>query len=204
MTIAQTPLPYDFNALEPYISADTLSFHYGKHHRGYVDKLNRLIDGTAYAELALEEIVVKARDEANVGILNNALQAWNHTFLWESMSPNGGGIPDGRIKELVEENFGNIETFRKRFRDAALSQFGSGWVWLVLDGHKLKILTTGNADSPVGTRMLPLLTLDVWEHAYYIDYRNERAKYVDAFLDKLINWKFAAANMRNADTRKAA
>ena len=204
MIITQNTLPYDYDALEPHISAETLSFHYDKHHRGYADKLNKLIDGTPYAELSLEDIVVKAREESNVGILNNALQAWNHTFLWESMSPNGGAKPDGRIKELVEESFGDIETFRKRFRDAALSQFGSGWVWLVLDGHKLKILTTGNADSPVGTRVLPLLTLDVWEHAYYIDYRNERARYVDAFLDKLINWKFAAANMRNADIRKAA
>lgn len=204
MTIMQSTLPYEQNALEPYISAETLSYHYDKHHRGYVDKLNKLIDGTPYAGLSLEDIVIKAREDAAIDILNNALQVWNHAFLWESMSPNGGSIPEGRIKELVEEKFGDLDTFRKRFKDAALSHFGSGWVWLVLDGPKLRILTTGNADSPVGTHMVPLMTLDVWEHAYYIDYRNERVRYVDAFLDKLVNWKFAAANLRNVKTRKAA
>jgi Fe-Mn family superoxide dismutase len=200
----QSTLPYEQNALEPYISAETLSYHYDKHHRGYVDKLNKLIDGTPYAGLSLEDIVIKAREDAAIDILNNALQVWNHAFLWESMSPNGGSTPEGRIKELVEESFGDLNTFRKRFKDAALSHFGSGWVWLVLDGPKLRILTTGNADSPVGTHMVPLMTLDVWEHAYYIDYRNERVRYVDAFLDKLINWKFAAANMRKVNSRKAA
>lgn len=204
MTIMQSTLPYDQNALEPYISAETLSYHYDKHHRGYVDKLNKLIEGTPYAGLSLEDIVIKAREDAAIDILNNALQAWNHAFLWESMSPNGGATPDGRIKELVEDGFGDLDTFRKRFRAAALSHFGSGWVWLVLDGPKLRILTTGNADSPIGTRMVPLMTLDVWEHAYYIDYRNERVRYVDTFLDKLVNWKFAAANLRNVETRKAA
>jgi len=204
MTIMQSTLPYDQNALEPYISAETLSYHYDKHHRGYVDKLNKLIEGTPYAGLSLEDIVIKAREDAAIDILNNALQVWNHAFLWESMSPNGGATPDGRIKELVEDSFGNLDTFRKRFRAAALSHFGSGWVWLVLDGPKLRILTTGNADSPIGTRMVPLMTLDVWEHAYYIDYRNERVRYVDTFLDKLVNWKFAAANLRNVETRKAA
>ena len=204
MTIMQSTLPYDQNALEPYISAETLSYHYDKHHRGYVDKLNKLIDGTPYAGLSLEDIVIKAREDAAIDILNNALQAWNHAFLWESMSPNGGATPDGRIKELVEDSFGDLDTFRKRFRAAALSHFGSGWVWLVLDGPRLRILTTGNADAPIGTRMVPLMTLDVWEHAYYIDYRNERVRYVDTFLDKLVNWKFAAANLRNVETRKAA
>lgn len=204
MTIMQSTLPYEQNALEPYISAETLSYHYDKHHRGYVDKLNKLIDGTPYAGLSLEDIVIKAREDAAIDILNNALQVWNHAFLWESMSPNGGSTPEGRIKEIVEESFGDLDTFRKRFKDAALSHFGSGWVWLVLDGPKLRILTTGNADSPVGTHMVPLMTLDVWEHAYYIDYRNDRVRYVDAFLDKLVNWKFAAANLRNVNTRKAA
>ena len=204
MTITQSTLPYEYNALEPHISAETLTYHYDRHHRAYVDKLNKLIDGTSYAGLPLEDIVTKARDGAAIDILNNALQAWNHAFLWESMSPNGGSIPEGRIKELVEESFGSLDAFRRQFRDAALSHFGSGWVWLVLDGAKLRILTTVNADSPIGTRMVPLLTLDVWEHAYYIDYRNERARYVDAFLDKLINWKFAAENLRELEARKAA
>lgn len=203
-TIKQTTLPYDYNALEPYVSAETLAYHYDKHHSGYVDKLNKLIDGTSYAGLSLEDIVIKARENAAIDILNNALQAWNHSFLWESMSPNGGSVPDGRIKELIEDSFGDLDTFRTRFREAALSHFGSGWVWLVLDGQKLRILTTVNADSPVGTHMVPLLTLDVWEHAYYIDYRNKRAPYVDNFLDKLVNWKFAAANLRDVETRKAA
>ncbi len=204
MTITQSTLPYEYNALEPHISAETLTYHYDRHHRAYVDKLNKLIDGTSYAGLPLEDIVTKARDGAAIDILNNALQAWNHAFLWESMSPNGGSIPEGRIKELVEESFGSLDAFRRQFRDAALSHFGSGWVWLVLDGAKLRILTTVNADSPIGTRMVPLLTLDVWEHAYYIDYRNERTRYVDAFLDKLINWKFAAENLRELEARKAA
>ena len=203
-TIKQTTLPYDYNALEPYVSAETLAYHYDKHHSGYVDKLNKLIDGTSYAGLSLEDIVIKARENAAIDILNNALQAWNHSFLWESMSPNGGNVPDGRIKELIEDSFGDLDTFRNRFREAALSHFGSGWVWLVLDGQRLRILTTVNADSPVGTQMLPLLTLDVWEHAYYIDYRNKRAQYVDNFLDKLVNWKFAAANLRDVESRKAA
>ncbi len=204
MTITQSTLPYEYNALEPHISAETLTYHYDRHHRAYVDKLNKLIDGTSYAGLPLEDIVTKARDGAAIDILNNALQAWNHAFLWESMSPNGGSIPEGRIKELVEESFGSLDAFRRQFRDAALSHFGSGWVWLVLDGAKLRILTTVNADAPIGTHMVPLLTLDVWEHAYYIDYRNERARYVDTFLDKLINWKFAAQNLRELGTRKAA
>ena len=204
MTITQSTLPYDYDALEPYVSAETLSYHYDKHHRGYVDKLNKLIEGTPYAGLSLEDIVSKARENADIDILNNALQAWNHAFLWESMSPNGGSVPEGRIKELIEEGFGDLQTFRDRFKEAALSHFGSGWVWLVLDGPRLRILTTVNADAPLGTHMVPVLTLDVWEHAYYIDYRNERARYVETFLDKLVNWKFAAANLREFEVRKAA
>ena len=204
MTIMQSTLPYDYKALEPYISAETLSYHYDKHHRGYVDKLNKLIDGTSYAGLPLEDIVSTARENADIDILNNALQVWNHAFLWESMSPNGGSVPEGRVKELIEDSFGDLQTFRDRFKEAAVSHFGSGWVWLVLDGPRLRILTTVNADSPVGTHMLPVLTLDVWEHAYYVDYRNERARYVETFLDKLVNWKFAAANLRDREVRKAA
>lgn len=204
MTITQSTLPYDYKALEPYISAETLSYHYDKHHRGYVDKLNKLIDGTSYAGLPLEDIVTRARENADIDILNNALQVWNHAFLWESMSPNGGSVPEGRVKELIEDSFGDLQTFRDRFKEAAVSHFGSGWVWLVLDGPRLRILTTVNADSPVGTHMLPVLTLDVWEHAYYVDYRNERARYVETFLDKLVNWKFAAANLRDREVRKAA
>ncbi len=204
MTISLSNLPYERNALEPYLSAETLSYHYDKHHRGYVEKLNALIESTPFEGLSLEEIIVRARETAEIEILNNASQVWNHAFLWESMSPNGGFKPTGRIMEMIENDFGDIESFKERFRRAALGQFGSGWAWLVMDGQNLRILTTGNADSPVGTDMVPLLTLDVWEHAYYIDYRNERARYVDAFLDRLINWRFAEANMAEHTLDKAA
>ena len=149
-------------------------------------------------------MISKARGEANIDILNNALQAWNHEFLWESMAASGETSPDGRIKDMIEKSFGDVATFKQQFRSAAAGFFGSGWVWLVQEGDDLRILTTGNADSPVGTNLTPLLVLDVWEHAYYLDYQNERARYIDAFLNKLINWKFAAANLYNRDVRKAA
>jgi len=204
MTVLQSNLPYDHDALEPYVSARTLSYHYDKHHRGYVDKLNKLITGTPYAGLPIEGIISKARREAEVGILQNAQQAWNHAFLWESMSPSGEVVPEGPIKEMIEKDFGDLDGFKEQFKAAALSQFGSGWAWLVQDGDDLKILATSNADSPVATRVQPLLTLDVWEHAYYLDYQNERARYVDTFLDKLVNWKFAAANLLHDSTEKAA
>ncbi len=195
-------LPYDMDALEPHVSADTLSYHYDRHHRGYVDKLNKKIEGTPYAELSLEDIIVRARENADIDILNNAAQAWNHDFLWRSMSPNGGKRPEGAMKQLLDGAFKDVDAFKAEFRKKALSLFGSGWTWLVLDGGKPKILNTTNADSPVGTRMTPLLVLDVWEHAYYLDYQNERAKYVDAFLENLINWDFAVRNLTTE--RKAA
>lgn len=204
MTIAQSNLPYDSNALEPHVSEETLSYHYGRHHKGYVDKLNKLIEGTSFADMALERMIAKARTRAEIDVLNNALQAWNHAFLWESMTPDGGGKPDGRIKELVETHYGNLDAFKDEFRKAALGLFGSGWVWLVVDRGELRIITTGNADSPIGTRLVPLLVLDVWEHAYYLDYQNDRKRYVDAFLDKLINWKFAAENLEKIPQAKAA
>ena len=204
MAIKRSNLPYELNALEPHVSAQTLSYHYDRHHKGYVDKLNGLIQDTPYDGLALEQIIARARVNADMGVLNNALQAWNHAFLWESMSPNGGGKPDGRIKELIEDEFGEFAKFKEQFRDAALGLFGSGWVWLVDDHGKLRIITTSNADSPVGTDVKALLVLDVWEHAYYLDYQNERARYVDGFLDRLINWNFAAANLDVTEKIKAA
>lgn len=204
MTVIQSNLPYDYDALEPHMSAETLSYHYDKHHRGYVDKLNKLIAGTAYQGLSLEEIVAKARGNADIDILNNAAQAWNHAFLWESFSASGETEPEGEIVELIESSFGDVRTFKERFREAALSQFGSGWAWLVQDGPTLSIITTSNADSPVGTHLKPLLTLDVWEHAYYLDFKNERDRYVDTFLEKLINWKFAARNLTSIENRRAA
>lgn len=200
----QPNLPYDYDALEPHISATTLKYHFDKHHCGYVEKLNKLTEGTSYESLPLEEQIIKARREANIDILNNAQQAWNHAFLWESMAASGESDPNGRIKELIERSFGDVATFKKQFRDAATSFFGSGWVWLVQEGEELKILTTGNADSPLGTRLKPLLVLDVWEHAYYLDYQNERARYIDSFLENLVNWRFAAANLRTEQVRKVA
>ena len=196
MTQIQANLPYDHDALEPHISAKTMELHYGKHHRGYVDKLNKLIEGTQFEDLPLEQIIVSARERAEIDILNNAAQAWNHTFFWQSLSPTGQSEPVGRIRDLIEDEFGGIDKFKKEFRAAATSQFGSGWTWLVLDSGKLRIMSTTNADSPIGTHMTPLLTLDVWEHAYYLDYQNERARYVDAFLDKLIDWRFALDNVQ--------
>lgn len=195
MSIKQTPLPYEMNALEPHISAETMGYHYGRHHHLYVNKLNDLVKDSRFATMDLETIIDEARSEAKPDILNNALQAWNHTFLWQSMSPAGGGKPEGRILARVEDEFGDVEAFLSKFREKALSFFGSGWVWLVEDSGRLRIVTTANADSPVGTSLTPLLVLDVWEHAYYIDYRNERKRYIDAFLNNLINWKFAAANL---------
>lgn len=204
MPIIQSALPYDHAALEPHVSAKTMSFHYDKHHRGYVDKLNAGIKNTPYDDLTLEQVIDRARERGDIDILNNALQAWNHGFLWESMSSNGGAKPEGRILQMIKRDFGSIDTFRDAFRDAALGVFGSGWAWLVVDMGKLSIITTGNADSPVGTRLTPLLTLDVWEHAYYLDYQNERKRYVDAFLSNLINWEFAGRNLDRADLNVAA
>ena len=204
MTIELSPLPYSRSALEPFLSAETLDHHYDKHHRGYVEKLNTLLENTPLADRSLEEIIVAARDGAYIDVLQNAQQVWNHEFLWNSMSPSGERRPSGRIKELIEDSFGDYDRFRAEFRKAAKSLLGSGWIWLVQDQQELRILTTMNADSPVGTHLVPLLTLDVWEHAYYIDHRNARGRYVDTFLDELVNWKFAAANLRDMASLKAA
>ena len=197
MTIELSKLPYEQDALEPHISARTFSYHYGKHHLAYVNKLNELTANTPLADLTLEEIVDKARESSATGILNNALQVWNHAFLWESMSPDGGGSPEGRLREMIERDFGDIGSFKEQFAAAALSRFGSGWVWLVQEGSKLSIVTTGNAESPMNTDSNPLLTLDVWEHAYYLDFQNDRKAYTDTFLEHLINWDFAAANLQD-------
>jgi superoxide dismutase, Fe-Mn family len=204
MSVIQSDLPYEANALEPHISAETVFYHYEKHHRGYVDKLNALIKGTPYDALALEQIIDEARKPGHIKILNNALQAWNHGFLWQSMSPNGGRKPEGPIRKAIDKAFGDVEGCRKAFESAALGQFGSGWTWLVQDRGDLRIITSDNAESPVGTNKTPLLTLDVWEHAYYLDYRNSRKDYVGAFLQNLINWDFAVANISDSSNEKAA
>ncbi len=188
-------LPYADSALEPHVSRQTLDLHHGKHHRGYVDNLNKLVADTKYAVLTLEEVIFdSSRSAADAAIFNNAAQVWNHSFLWKSMSPDGGGDPSGDLKDAIIADFGGLERFLSQFKKAATSQFGSGWVWLVRDAGNLKLVTTGNAGTPIADTSIPLLTLDVWEHAYYLDYQNERGRYVDAFLKGLINWDFAASN----------
>lgn len=190
------PLPYADDALQPVISARTISFHYGKHHKAYVDNLNKLTAGTDLADMSLEKIMRQTAGQAEkVGIFNNAAQTWNHTFYWHSLRPKGGGKPPASLQEKIEASFGSLEACRKELATAATTQFGSGWAWLVKDGEKLRIVKTGNADNPMLQGLKPLLTIDVWEHAYYLDYQNLRADYVAAVLDKLINWEFAAENL---------
>jgi superoxide dismutase, Fe-Mn family len=189
------PLPYADNALEPVISANTLSFHYGKHHKAYVDNLNKLIAGTELADMSLEQIIAATAGKTDkAGIFNNAAQVWNHTFYWNSLSPKGGGEPPSSLKQKIESSFGGLDACKKELATAATTQFGSGWAWLVKDGDSLKVIKTSNADLPLIKGLKPLLTIDVWEHAYYLDYQNRRPDYVNAVLDKLINWGFAADN----------
>lgn len=191
-----SPLPYTENALEPVITARTMSFHYGKHHQGYVDNLNKLIADTNYADLSLEQIIAKAAGKPKkAAIFNNAAQIWNHTFYWQSLTPNGGGEPPTALKQRIEADFESVEACKKELTAAAVSQFGSGWAWLVLKGDKLKVVKTANAEVPLTTGIKPLLVIDVWEHAYYLDYQNRRADYVNAVLDNLINWEFALQNI---------
>lgn len=197
--ITLPPLPYPDNALEPIISTRTIGFHYGKHHKGYVDNLNKLIAGTDYAQMPLEKIITAvAGQQEKVAIFNNAAQTWNHTFYWLSMKPNGGGEPPKQLKEKIEASFGSLDACKKELATAATTQFGSGWAWLVLDGYKLKVVKTSNAEVPFTKGLKPLLTIDVWEHAYYLDYQNRRADYVSLCIDKLINWEFAAQNLAKA------
>ena len=190
------PLPYAQDALAPYISAKTMSFHYGKHHQAYVDNLNKLIAGTPLVGQPLDKIIRETTGTPDkAAIFNNAAQVWNHTFFWQSMKAGGGGKPTGRLLKQIEKSFQSFDEFKKVFMTAALAQFGSGWAWLVQDGGKLKVVKTGNAGVPITTGMKPLLTIDVWEHAYYLDYQNRRADYINAVLEKLINWDFAAENL---------
>ncbi len=186
------PLPYAKTALAPHLTEETFSYHYEKHHQAYMNNLKGLLEGKPEAEKSLEEIV----KSSSGGVFNNAAQVWNHTFYWNSMKPNGGGEPGGALAEAIKRDFGSYADFRKQFAEAAVKQFGSGWAWLVKEGDKLKIVTTGNAETPLTKGATCLITCDVWEHAYYIDYRNLRAKYVETFLEKLVNWDFAAANFK--------
>lgn len=189
-------LPYPENALEPVISSRTLSFHYGEHHVGYVNKLNQLVQGTDFADAPLEQIIIATANQPDQSaIFNNAAQVWNHTFYWASLKANGGGKPTGELKTKVEESFGDYDAMKAEFIDKALAQFGTGWVWLVEEEGKLKFINMPDAENPVGKGPKPLLTVDVWEHAYYLDYQNRRKDYVDAVIEKLLNWDFAAENL---------
>ncbi len=190
------PLPWKEDALAPLMSAQTISFHYGKHHKAYVDNLNNLVKGKPFEKMSLEEVVrAAAKDPAGQGIFNNAAQVWNHTFFWNSMKPAGGGAPTGKLMERITADFGSFDAFKTQFAEAAKTQFGSGWAWLVLDAGKLKVVKTPNAETPLTGAAKPILTCDVWEHAYYLDFQNQRPNYVAAFLDKLANWDFAAKNL---------
>jgi Fe-Mn family superoxide dismutase len=190
------PLPYAANALEPVISERTLSFHYGKHHKDYIDKLNHLIDGTPFADLPLETLIVRtANHPEHAAIFNNAAQAWNHAFYWQSLAPAGGKNVPSALSERIRTSFGDVAALKEELAKAATEQFGSGWAWLVLEGTELRVVKTGNGDDPLPKHQKPLLALDVWEHAYYLDYQNRRADYVKAVLDKLVNWEFAARNL---------
>jgi superoxide dismutase, Fe-Mn family len=189
-------LPYAKDALAPHISENTMNFHYGKHHQAYVTNLNNLINGTDLAGKSLEEIIkISHADKTKAGIFNNSAQVWNHTFYWHSMKPNGGGKPSGKVLSKIEEDFGSYENFVTEFKNAGATQFGSGWAWLVLDAGKLKVVKTGNAETPLTTAAKPLMTMDVWEHAYYLDFQNARPTYIDTFLNHLVNWDFVAENL---------
>lgn len=191
-------LPYAQDALEPYISARTMSFHYGKHHQAYVDNLNKLVEGTPWAiGQPLEKVILESAGLPDkTAVFNNAAQVWNHTFFWKSMKPGEGGKPAGRLLKMIETSFGSFEKFKAAFTDAAVAQFGSGWVWLVQEGDALKIVKTSNADTPIAHGQNAILTCDVWEHAYYLDYQNRRKDFVQAFIDHLANWDFAAAQLK--------
>ena len=194
MDFTVPPLPYSKDALAPAMSQETLEFHYEKHHKGYMKKLEAAISGKPEAGKSLEEIV----KTASGGVFNNAAQVWNHTFFWNGMKPGGGGQPSGDVKDLIERDFGGWDQFTEQWKQEAAGRFGSGWAWLVVDGGKGKIVTTPNAETPLTTGATPLITLDVWEHAYYLDHRNDRGAFIGVWLDKLANWDFANENLANA------
>jgi len=191
MAFTLPPLPWSKDALAPHISAETIDFHYGKHHQAYVTNLNKLLEGKPEASKSLEDLILSS----DGGVFNNAAQIWNHTFYWNSMKAQGGGKPTGKLLELVNRDFGSADNLLQQLGEAAKTQFGSGWAWLVDEGGKLKVIKTANADLPMKHNQKALLTCDVWEHAYYTDYRNARPNYVEAFLKNLVNWDFAAKNL---------
>jgi superoxide dismutase, Fe-Mn family len=197
MAFTQAPLPYDPGALESHgMSAKTFEFHYGKHHAAYVTNLNNLVKDTPMADQPIEDVITSSfGDSSKMGIFNNAAQAWNHTFFWSSMKPDGGGAPTGAIAEKINSDLGGMDKLKEEFKAAATTQFGSGWAWLVVDNGKLKVTKTGNAENPLVHGQTPLLTLDVWEHAYYIDFQNRRPDFITNYLDQLVNWDFANQNL---------
>jgi len=197
MSVTLPDLPYSKEALAPVISAKTLEFHHGKHHKTYVETTNKLIAGTDMENADLETIIKKSvGDQAKTGLFNNSAQVWNHSFFWNCMKPNGGGAPNGPIADKIKEVWGDYKKFAEELKNAGVTQFGSGWAWMVLDGRDLKITKTANADTPVAHNLKPLLTIDVWEHAYYLDYQNRRADFLAAVIEKLINWDFVNANFK--------
>ncbi|PQA87319.1 superoxide dismutase [Hyphococcus luteus] len=199
MAIELPDLPYSMSALSPHISKKTLEFHHDKHHAAYVDKTNAAIKGTALDDASIEEIVKAAAEKGDQGLFNNAAQTWNHTFYWNSMAPKGGGKPKGDIAAAIDDAFGGYDGFKDAFSDAGATQFGSGWAWLVAKDGKLEVRKTLNAETPLTEAgVTPLLTMDVWEHAYYLDYQNKRPDYIATFLDKLVNWDFANENLSKA------
>jgi superoxide dismutase, Fe-Mn family len=200
MTVEFKDLPYAEDALAPVYSARTVSLHYGKHHRTYFDKMTELVKDSPYADMNPEEIIkATAKDKKQTLIFNNAAQVWNHDVFWRSMKPNGGGGPTGQLETLIGKSFKGLDGFKKELKNAAVSRFGSGWAWLTVDGGKLKISSTSNAENPLASgKGIVLLTIDVWEHAYYLDYENKRPDFVDAFLDKLVNWDYAAERLEMA------
>ena len=198
-------LPWQENALEPVISARTIGLHYGKHHATYVKKLNELVAGTRYAELPLEQVIAATAGNAETAkIFNNAAQTWNHTFFWDCLRPGGGGQPPRELARTLEQSFGDYSRFKEKFAQAAVDQFGSGWAWLVAGGDKLEVISTSNAQTPIAMGATPILTIDVWEHAYYVDYENRRPDFVNAVIDKLLNWDFALQQLEKSQQRKAA
>ena len=198
-------LPYADDALSPVISSQTIGFHYGKHHKTYIDTLNKLVAGTEFEGQPLEAVIAAtAGKTSSTAIFNNAAQSWNHAFYWQCMKPKGGGKPQGAMATRVDAAFGGYEQFKKAFSEAAVTQFGSGWAWLVVENDSLKVVKTGNAEVPFTKGMTPLLTIDVWEHAYYLDYQNRRVDYVNAVIDKLLNWQFAGDNLANVGAVKGS
>jgi superoxide dismutase, Fe-Mn family len=194
-SLDQAPLPYAMSALEPVISERTLSFHFGKHYAAYVANVKKMLPGSGLEGKSLEDII-KATAAKGGGLFNNAAQSFNHAFYWKCMKPGGGGMPRGKLLEAINASFGGFEAFRKAFVSASVGQFGSGWGWLFEEEGKLKVAATANAGTPLATGATPLLVVDVWEHAYYLDYQNRRADYVNAFMDKLVNWDFVAMNLK--------